>query len=140
MHGITREQLQAEGKPGLEVAERTWQALQGAILASDWPEWDASWLQHLLAAFDTTAWLPLTDAARIYAQATEPLYDDLPKPDGPGYRAAYEMAQVRATINIREEMGRNRGKKRHRAAADARQLWATWQAIRERMAQVYDSW
>jgi hypothetical protein len=47
LHGITREQLQAEGKTPRWVAERLHRELTGREVYSDNPDYDRHWLEEL---------------------------------------------------------------------------------------------
>jgi hypothetical protein len=50
VHRITRELLEREGKPAVEVARRALEALSGHRLYASAPSWDGQWLSRLLRA------------------------------------------------------------------------------------------
>ena len=130
VHGISRAQLAAEGKPAGLVAARVVAALAGHQAVTDAPGWDRTWLGELLAAGVGHLRVPqIGDVRTAYGIACRPLI-------GTGM-PAQEVAALAARLvaEAEEEVARS-GPLRHRALADAERLRATSLAVRERVGAV----
>ena len=118
IHGITREQLQAEGRPHEEVCRLMVDALTGHSLYASVPSWDGKWLsvllrtsgfpRHLLRLRDSEEAFVEAATARLGAAATDTLI-------------AQVIATARATVEVWPPD--------HRAVSDARREWEIWREI-----------
>jgi DNA polymerase III epsilon subunit-like protein len=112
LHGITLSQLQAQGKPVGEIAERMNQALGGRELFSDDPH-DRAWLRLVFAAagFEPAFAIRDMDARRLIS------------------RLAAESGIDADTYARARDAAAQRTPRRHRAEADARHLAMLWQIV-----------
>ena len=122
IHGISREELTAQGTPHDSVANRMVEVLSGHDLLASAPSWDGKWLSTLLRA----AGLPRhslrlrdsDDARRECALA-------ILRPAIPPDRLEDTVAQVLALSNLRSPDETPA----HRALADAEEERARWLAV-----------
>lgn len=125
VHGITREQLETEGTPAVEVARRALASLSGHRLYASAPSWDGQWLSRLLRA----GGLP-RHALRL--RDTEEARAELA---AAALAAAAMPAELRGRIlaGILAEIARRAAAARpvHRALEDARREMALWQEARD---------
>ena len=131
VHGITREDLVADGSSAADVARRLSAALAGHDMASDAPEQDTKWLTKLMqpAALPTP---PIWNATDVFITATRPLFGRLPS------SVAHSLARS-ILMQAETEMERADGI-RHRAGPDARRLWLTWQRVGILVSDALEGW
>jgi hypothetical protein len=113
LHGISLEQLHAQGRSPSEVARRMNEVLTGRALFSDAPADDERWLRIIFdeAGLDPAFTIRRTDADVLTSQLAAKLRWD---------SASYEAAKSEADrISPRT----------HRAEADARHLAVLWRII-----------
>jgi hypothetical protein len=85
LHGISRKKLARSGKSPGEVCARVNQALAGARVYSDAPDWDGFWLYRLFSAVKMRQAFKLLDFADLF---------DLVSPEA--FAQAKEQAQAKA--------------------------------------------
>ena len=137
VHGISRDQLVAEGRPAADVARRAAEVLIGQEAYSDAPGWDSGWLDTLLEAGDIPSEprIRLLADGQAHSAACRPLLAGLPPPDRIDYgpRRALRYLQISSIIRAAHDEEAARGPKIHRALADAEGLWRTWMGVKQRV-------
>jgi DNA polymerase III epsilon subunit-like protein len=118
MHGLTREQLRAQGEPVGDVAARMVDVLLGHQVYASAPSWDGKWLSVLLrAAGHPRHELRLMDSDIVLAEAVRARLG-----------GAASQERVTALIEaVRKGAGANEPE--HRALADARREWRIWRHL-----------
>jgi hypothetical protein len=113
LHGISKEQLFATGRPPVEIARRMNEILAGRELFSDGPVDDDRWLRIIFgeAELQPAFTVQMVNANRLTAELASKLGWNEP---------GYESAKAEAV---------RRSPKTHRAEADARHLAVLWQII-----------
>ncbi len=114
IHGITREQLAAEGELVETVCARLVELAATHRLLASAPSWDGHWLSMLLRATGRPRHL-------IRLEDTEVAFNDAA--GRRGQHAAALVALARAEVGASAPA--------HRALADARREWSIWRAIVE---------
>ena len=142
IHGITRGQLFAEGRPAADVAHRAAAILgeSGTIVVSDAPAWDSAWLGVLLSTLPLPPRIQVWSHWHALSQELDQLYDLvpdwLPAAGGRRAQAVYRVQTLGRTIVERaQEAERQRGPSVHRALPDAESLWRVWRSVREAVAE-----
>ena len=139
IHGISRQQLAAEGQPAHHVAARYLAAASGAdALYFDGRSVDQGWSDTLVEAAGERRLVRLSDVADLYAEACRPLLRLLPDPDHRLYKHArnkliLDARQLLADVQAAEHA---RVRRRHRALDDARGLLWTWMELLRRVADL----
>jgi len=131
IHGITRDQLSAEGTPHDEVARHMLAALSGHALYATAPSWDGQWLSKLLrgAGLPRHA-LRLQDTDVAHREA---MLDILQAAGVPKDEHDRICKNVLAEIRREDE---EQGAPAHRALADAKRELQVWHAVRRRTGQI----
>lgn len=118
VHGLTREQLLAEGEDHNLVCERLIALWQGNAVFASAPSWDGHWLSMLLrAAGHPRHLIRLRDSQEAFDEAV--LARGLTGHDAETAIAAARQAAESGGIA-------------HRAAEDARREWRVWKDLAER--------
>lgn len=131
IHGISRNQLRAEGQTVDEVARRMVSVLTGCALYATAPSWDGKWLSKLLR----TAGLPrhalrLEDTDVAHRQVIE---EALRAARIPADRHKDIMREILTKAQRRDD---ELGPAVHRALADARREQRLWLDIRGRARDI----
>ena len=130
LHGITRDQLAAEGISAADVARSVNRAIIGNRVWSDAPAWDREWCARLFSV----AGLPVPvigDTVELYAQKFHRLRDIMP-PDQVRSMAMMIVEQAEREAAAAEPI-------RHRALPDARRLWRVWLSVKNQVAEAMGS-
>jgi len=122
VHGLSREQLLAAGRPHEEVARRALEALKDHQVYVSAPSWDGKWMSVLLRS----AGLPrhalrlkdVDEAARAAVAETLP------------GRSADEVALLATAFLAAARQRLADGPPKHRALADAQAELAAWREVR----------
>jgi len=143
VHGISLQRLMAEGHPVTDVALRVVEVLsaEGALVYSDAPEWDATWLEKLLVAAGSKTIIEVLDVQKVFGGACRPLLTSLShlKDFTRERMEAHVRAYARALIARAEEFEARRPRTHHRAMPDAESHWRVWSAIRTEVARALDN-
>lgn len=115
IHGISRELLAHEGEPHDRVCERVIAAFEGNEVYASAPSWDGHWLSMLLRAAGHPRHL-------LRLKSSEEAFIAKARLEGAAEaQAVARVAAARALIG--------QAPAAHRAIADARREWETWQAV-----------
>jgi DNA polymerase III epsilon subunit-like protein len=112
LHGISIEQLQAEGLPSRQVAAELMNMLGGRRILSDAPRYEQAWLDQLVAVLDAPIVVPRVENARhffareigspkLYELAENMVFDRREKEGWPRHRAAWDaqyLLEIARTI------------------------------------------
>ena len=139
VHGLSRDQLMAEGRPAAEVAYRAADVLIGNDVFSDAPGFDGGWLDVLLEAADIPAEprIRLLADGQAHSAACRPLLDGLPPATSLryGWERTVRYRQISEIINAARTAEVARGPKTHRALDDAMGLWRIWIGVKLRVEE-----
>lgn len=118
IHGLSREQLLAEGTPVEVACARLVELFAGNRVHCSAPSWDGHWLSMLLrAAGRPRHLLRMRDTEDLFAEAVRERFG----PEAAAGKLADLVAEERdyaAALPVA-----------HRAVADARREWSVWRAI-----------
>jgi hypothetical protein len=130
VHRITRELLEREGKPAVEVARRALEALSGHRLYASAPSWDGQWLSRLLRAGGLPRHaLRLRDTEEARAEAVLAALEAADVPPGARRRLADPILSE-AQRRAKDEQPV------HRALDDARCERDLWSDARRRAEEI----
>lgn len=117
LHGIRREQLLTEGKPPSWILRRMNEALDGATVYTDAPDYDGQWLTDLFScSFTIAPRFTLADADDMLIGAMAQQFPN--RQD-----ALSALTAIKATV-------RQRSPERHRAALDVAYLVEIWRQMK----------
>lgn len=119
IHGISREQLDAEGEPHDDVARRMIEVLSGHDLLASAPSWDGKWLSVLLRA----AGLPRYS---LRLRGTRDAADEAVRRTLAAVLAGSELQDAVEQVLADSEAARSARPASHRALADAEEERRTW--------------
>lgn len=74
LHGISRDELEASGRPAGEICERLNAALADAAVYSDAPDWDSFWLYRLFTAGQARQNFRVLDFGELFADIEERVF------------------------------------------------------------------
>ena len=126
IHRISRELLDSEGIDPLQVANRVNEALRGARLISDNPQWDFEWMARLLNA-NHHAPIPVESFNSLLMQ-------EIVAAAGKGA----STQTLRGAVDVVDAVVRTeaaKGRHVHRALPDAMDMWLTVQQVRTVLQQ-----